>query len=162
MVHPCPFPVKREGGRGRKGAVFQNLCPIWVSVWTSYRVLSTAFCCFLPQLWLQALPFFTCIWLGLCKHEGYWQPLWGDGDSLCPGGFVPRKGQSAAVPPTQQPAGSGLSAGEGDDGDGARTVLEAGRGWKPPQEPPGGGERRVGERTRPERARGSQIGRAHV
>lgn len=32
MVHPCPFPVKREGGRGRKGVVFQNLSHMGLGV----------------------------------------------------------------------------------------------------------------------------------
>lgn len=118
--------MEREGEK--KGIVFQILCPIWMPVWTSYTVVSTAFCCFFPQLWLQALPFFACFWLGLGKHEGYWQPLRGDRDSLCPGGSVPRKGQSAAVPPLRQ------RAGEGNDGDGARTDGPGGaRGWEPPR-----------------------------
>lgn len=45
---------------------------------------------------------------------------------------MPRKGQDVGVPTIRQRAGRGSSAGEDDDGDGARKVLGTMKtpGWK--------------------------------
>ena len=64
--HQCLLNGKAWGGGG-KGSFFQNLLPIWVPIWTSYREVSMASCCFLP--WpsepgaLGSPSFFTCVWL---------------------------------------------------------------------------------------------------
>lgn len=110
--------------RGKKEVVFQILCLVRVSVWTSYRVVSMASWLLCPSAVAPGSPF-----LFLCPVETGQtrRPLAasvGDGAPLCPGG----RGQSAAVPPILQRAESGLSAGEGNDGDAARTVLGAARG----------------------------------
>lgn len=70
----CPIPAPphqcllngKEREREEKGDFFQNLLPIQVPAWTSYREVSVASCCFV--LWpselvaLGSASFFPCAW----------------------------------------------------------------------------------------------------
>lgn len=118
---------------GERGCISSSLSHMGLGM-DEYRAVSTASRCFLPQLWLQALPSFTCVRSALGKHEGCWQPLWGPRCAL--EGLCPAKGRVQRCPRSRR-------AGQGNDGDGARTALGAARGWKPPQ------ERRAGQRSIP-------------